>query len=314
MKRVFVTWPLPPPTAARLAGACELVMNVHEELLSRAELLRGAAGAFGLMTILRDHVDAAVLEATGVRIVANWAVGFDNVDVAAARARRVWVTNTPDVLTETTADLAFALIFAVSRRVAEGDRLVRRGEFRGWHPGLLLGREVHGKTLGVVGLGRIGRAVARRARAFGMRVLYHGGRPEDIHCEPRSLADLLAEADLVSLHVPLTAETLGLIGAAELGRMKRGAFLINTARGDIVDHDALITALTSGHLGGAGLDVFPGTPERPDSRLFALDNVVLTPHIGSATRETRLAMAERAVDNLLVALAGKAPPDLVWRG
>lgn len=312
MKRVFVTWPLPEPTRDRLAAACELVMNVEETLLSRAELLRGAAGAFGLLTTLRDRVDAAVLEATGVRVIANWAVGFDNIDVGAARARKVWVTNTPGVLTETTADLAFALLFAVARRVAEGDRLVRRGEFRGWHPGLLLGREVHGKTLGIVGLGRIGRAVARRAAAFGMRVLYHGGRPDDVHCQPRSLPDLLAESDFVSLHLPLTTETRALIGPAEINGMKPGAFLINTARGDVVDHDALVGALTRGHLGGAGLDVFAGTPERPDPRLYALDNVVLTPHIGSATHETRLLMAERAADNLIAALAGKAPPDLVW--
>ncbi|PKN56272.1 MAG: D-glycerate dehydrogenase [Deltaproteobacteria bacterium HGW-Deltaproteobacteria-14] len=313
MKRVFVTWPLPDATASRLASACELVMNEREELLSRAELLRGAAGAFGLLTTLRDRVDAAVLDATGVRVVANWAVGFDNIEIAAARARKVWVTNTPDVLTESTADLAFALLFAVSRRVVEGDRLVRRGEFRGWHPGLLLGHDLHGKTLGIVGLGRIGRAVARRALAFGMRVIYHGGRPDDVHCQPRSLGDLLAESDIVTLHVPLTQDTRALIGANELAQMKRGALLVNTARGDVVDEDALVAALARHHLGGAGLDVFSGTPERPDERLFALDNVVLTPHIGSATHETRLAMAERATDNLLAALAGKTPPDLVWR-
>lgn len=313
MKRIFVTWPLPEPTQARLASACELVMNVEEELLTRAELLRGAAGAFGLLTTLRDRVDAAVLDATGVRVVANWAVGYDNIDIAAARARKVWVTNTPGVLTETTADLAFGLIFAVARRIAEGDRLVRRAEFRGWHPGLLLGREVHGRTLGIVGLGRIGRAVARRAAGFGMRVIYHGGRPDDVHCQPRSLQDLLAESDFVSLHVPLTTETRNLIGPAEINAMKRGAFLINTARGDVVDQEALVEALERGHLGGAGLDVFPGTPERPDPRLFTLENVVLTPHVGSATRETRLLMAERAADNLIAALSGKAPPDLVWR-
>ena len=312
MKRIFATWPLPDAAAGRLAGACELVMNVHEELLTRAELIRGAAGAFGLLTTLRDVVDAPVLDATGVKIVANWAVGYDNVDVAAARARRVWVTNTPNVLTETTAELAFALMLAVARRVAEGDRLVRAGEFRGWHPGVLLGRDLYGKTLGIVGLGRIGRAVARRATAFGMRVFYHGGAAEGhLACEPSGLHDLLARSDFVSLHVPLSAETHHLIGPAEIGAMRHGAILINTARGDVVDPDALFAALRDGRLGGAGLDVYPGSPERPDPRLFALDRVVMTPHVGSATRETRAAMAERAVDNLIAALAGRTPQDLV---
>ncbi|MCA9515871.1 MAG: D-glycerate dehydrogenase [Myxococcales bacterium] len=311
MRRVFVTWPLPSASLDRLAAVCQVISNPREEILARADLIRGAAGAFALVTTLRDVVDAAVLDATGVKLVANVAVGFDNIDVDAARKRKVLVTNTPGVLTETTADLAFALMLATLRRVAEGDRLVRAGAFHGWHPGLMLGRDLHGKTLGVVGLGRIGRAVARRARGFSMRVLYHGGRPEDIGLEPRSLPELLAESDIVSLHVPLTPATRGLIGAEELGRMKRHAVLINTARGDVVDTEALVAALERGHLGGAGLDVFEGSPERPDPRLFAMEHVVMTPHVGSATVETRRAMAEKAVDNVLAAAQGQRPPDLV---
>ncbi|MFT7579168.1 MAG: glyoxylate reductase [Myxococcota bacterium] len=311
MKKVFVTWPLHAEALARLAEHAHVLMNPNETILSRADLIRGAAGAFGLLTTLRDRIDAPVLEATGVKIVANMAVGYDNIDVQAAKKRRVFVTNTPGVLTETTADLTFALILALGRRVVAGDALVRAGAFKGWHPGLMLGRDIHGKTLGIVGLGRIGRAVARRAHAFGMRVLYHGGRPVDIGEEGVALDRLLDESDVVTIHCPLTADTQNLIGARELARMHRHAVLINTARGEIVDNEALIHALETRTIGGAALDVYPGSPERADARLFELDNVVLTPHVGSATVETRAAMADRAVDNLLVALKGKKPPDLV---
>ncbi len=311
MRRVFVSWPLHDAALARLASRCDVAMNPDERVLRADELRAGAAGAFGLLTTLRDVVDDGLLASSGARVVANCAVGFDNIDVAAARARQVWVTNTPGVLTETTADLAFGLIFALLRRIAEGDRLVRAGRFEGWHPGMLLGRDVFGKTLGVVGMGRIGNAVARRALACGMQVRYHRGRPEDTACVSCGLDDLLGTADVVSLHLPLSPGSVGLIGAPELARMKPTAYLVNTARGAIVDTDALIEALQAGRIAGAALDVYPGSPERPDPRLFTLDNVVLTPHIGSASHETRRAMADRAVDNLLAALAGERPPNLV---
>ena len=240
------------------------------------------------------------------------AVGYDNVDVAACAARGVVVTNTPGVLTEATADLAFGLLLATARRIAEGDRLVRRGEFKGLTPSFLLGARVHGATLGLVGLGRIGQAMARRARGFGMRVVYAGPRrtaPEverTLMATHRPIDDLLAEADFVSLHCPLTPATHHLVDAARLARMKAGSILVNTTRGSVVDEGALAAALASGPIGGAGLDVYENEPRvHPD--LLRLENVVLAPHIGSAERATREAMAGIAIDNVLAVLAGRGP-------
>ncbi len=325
MRRIFVTHPQPAEALKRLSERAYVVVASRGAPpadgdfpvpgdgppIARQELIRGASGCFGILTTLRDVVDAAVLDATGVRVVANCAVGFDNIDMRAAAERRVWVTNTPDVLTDATADLTMALILAVTRHVVSGDRGVRAGGFSGWSPTFMLGVGLARRTLGIVGLGRIGRAVARRASAFGMRVIHCGGRPEGEQVESRDLDALLAESDVVSLHVPLSQSTRGLIGERELRRMARGAYLINTARAAVVDGDALCAVLREGHLGGAALDVHPVGPggERVDPRLLDFDNVVLTPHLGSATFETRLAMAERAVDNLLDALEGRKPKD-----
>ncbi len=273
--------------------------------MPRRELLRRARGMDGLLCMLSDRVDAELLDACPrLRVVANYAVGFDNLDLAAASARGVALTNTPEVLTGATAELAWALLLACARRVLEGDRLVRAGAFRGWDPLLLLGSGLEGKTLGIVGPGRIGRTVARIGRGFGMRILRAG------RGDPRGLARLLKASDVVSLHVPLTPATRHLIGKRELGRMKPGAILVNTARGPVVDEKALVEALRSGRLGAAGLDVFEFEP-RLVRGLVRLPNAVLLPHLGSATREARRAMAVRAAENLIAGLSGRRPKDLL---
>ncbi len=249
-------------------------------------------------------------------MIANMGVGYNHIDIAAATRRGIPVSNTPGVLTDATADLAFTLILAVARRVVEGDRRVREGKFKLWAPFLFLGREVSGKTLGIVGFGRIGRAVARRAAGFGMRVLYHNRSrltPAEERESPAEYADLntlLAQADFVSLHVPLSGETRHLIGAEELSRMKPTAYLINTARGPVVDEVALLATLQRGMIAGAGLDVYENEPALTPG-LADLPNVVLLPHVGSATLETRTAMAAMAARNLIAGLDGQRPPNLV---
>ena len=311
--RVFATFPLPAAARNVLRGAA-LRSYRGPQPIPRRTLLSGVRGADGLLCLLTDRVDGALLAgAPRLRAVANCAVGYDNVDLAAAGARGIVVTNTPDVLTESSADLAFALILAAARRVVEGDHMVRTGAWRGWRPDQLLGQDVHGATLGVVGLGRIGAAVARRARGFAMRVVYWSRRrsqraPAGARWVP--LDRLLATADVVTLHVPLTPATRGLIGARELARMKRTAVLVNTSRGPIVDERALITALRRRRIAAAGLDVFAAEPHVP-AALRALPNVVLTPHVASATTATRAAMATLAARNLAVALAGRRPPNRV---
>jgi len=310
---VLLTRRIPSDVLARLESACNVDLYDGAAAIPREELLARVAGKQAMLCLLTDTVDRQILAAgPDLRIVANIAVGYDNVDVAAARERGVVVTNTPDVLTEATAELAWALILAVTRRVAEGDRLVRRGGWRGWALDFMLGTELRGKQLGVIGLGRIGAAVASRAPAFGMSVACHsldappartGGAPAPV---AMSLDQLLASSDVVSLHVPLTSATRHLIDRRALARMKRSAYLVNTARGPIVDEEALAWALREGLIAGAALDVYEREPAvHPD--LFPLENVVLVPHLGSATTETRTAMADLAVRNVLSVLAGGAP-------
>ncbi len=272
---------------------------------TRAEILEEAKGAGGLVTLLSDEVDGELLDALpDVRVVANFAVGYDNIDVDACTARGVWVTNTPDVLTEATADLTLALILAVARRLHEGERLVREGRFDGWSPTMLLGMELSGKTLGIYGPGRIGQAVARRAEAFGMEILATG-RGSGVPFE-----ELLAHSDVISIHAPLTEQTWHAFDDAAFARMKPTALLINTARGPIVDEGALVGALRAGRIAGAGLDVYEEEP-RVHERLLRRDDVVLLPHLGSATRETRRAMAQLALDNCAAVLRGERPPNAV---
>ena len=294
----------------------DLRVRDSERPPNRSELLAGARGCAGLLTMLSDQVDEELLDAAGdgLRVVANYAVGYDNVDVDAATRRGVLVANTPDVLTEATAELAIALMLGLSRRVCEGDRFLRSGETWDWAPTFMLGSSPRGRTLGIVGLGRIGAEVARLGRELGMRVVYttpSGPRPSPYAW--LSLAELLECSDVVSLHCPLLPETRHLIGREELRAMRRDAFLVNTARGPIVDEDALVEGLAAGEIAGAALDVFEHEPAVHEG-LLGLDNVVLTPHLGSATHETRTAMGMLCVSALRsVLLEGRVPENVVNR-
>lgn len=312
--RVFVTRRVPGDALERLAEQTDLRFWPEEGVpVPRDLLLAEVAEAEGLLTVLSDRVDAELLaRGRKLKVVANMAVGFDNIDVEDAARRGVTVTNTPGVLDDTTADLAFALLLATARRLTEAERILRQGEWSGWAPLWLAGRDVHGATLGLVGFGRIGQAMARRARGFDMRILYtsNSRKPEAeaaLEAEYRPLPDLLAESDFVSLHVPLTQETRGLIGRRELAQMKPAAFLINTARGAVVDEAALGEALAQGRLAGAGVDVYSAEPAPPDHPLLALPNVVALPHIGSASVATRTRMADMAASNLLAVVQGQPP-------
>ncbi len=311
---IAVTARWPGDALSRLGPRYRVRVREGDEPLDEEGLARFLAGAHAALTLLADPVTARVMDACPeLRVVANVAAGHDNVDLEAAAARGIWVTNTPDVLTEATADLAWALILAVTRRVVEGDRMVREGRFHGWRPDLLLGRSLQGRTLGIVGFGRIGRAVGRRARAFGMRVAYWSRSEvrgeEAVRME---LEELLRSSFVLSLHCPLTPETRGLLGRERLALLPRGAFVINTARGPVVDEGALVELLESGHLGGVGLDVYEREPEVHPG-LLGRDDVVLLPHLGSATVETRATMVALAVENAVAVLEGREPPTPVVR-
>lgn len=277
------------------------------------ELRERIAGADALVCVSTDRIDPPVIDAASrLKVIATVAVGYDNIDVAHARARGIVVTNTPDVLTESVADFTWALILAITRRLAEGERLVRRGEWKGWALDLLLGTELRGKQLGLLGVGRIGRAVAARAAAFGMHVAYTSRREVDGVGESMTLDRLLLTSDIVSLHVPLTPDTRHVIDKRALTRMKRSAYLINTARGPVVDEESLAWALQQHLIAGAALDVYEHEPAvHPD--LLKLENVLLVPHLASGTTETRTAMADLAVENVLAVLAGRPPVTPVGR-
>ncbi|WP_208026785.1 2-hydroxyacid dehydrogenase [Rhabdothermincola sediminis] len=313
MPTVLVTRRLPPPGTAALRDAgVEVRESPSDAPLDRGELLVGVRDVDALLCMLTDRVDAEVFDAApSLSIVANFAVGFDNVDVAEAARRGIVVTNTPDVLTEATADLAWALLLAAARRVGEGDRLVRTGSWTGWSPTQLLGAPVHGATLGIVGLGRIGTAVARRARGFDMDVCYtsrrrHEAAEAETGARYVTLGELLRTSDVVSLHAPLGETTRHLIDEAALGSMKPTAVLVNTARGALVDEDALVRALRDGTIAAAGLDVFEHEPALA-AGLRDLPNVVLAPHIGSATTQARAAMVKLCCENIVRVLAGRPP-------
>ena len=315
---VLVTRRLPQEALDRVDARCDMTLHDGEDAMARGQLLTDVAGKAGAITLLTDRVDDEFLDAAGpqLKIVANYAVGFDNIDVDACTRHGVLTSNTPEVLTETTADTAFALMIAAARRVAEGDRFLRSGTPWIWGPLMMLGQDVHHSTLGVVGFGRIGQALARRARGFAMRVLYHDVyRPppdvaEELGAEYRDLEDLLRESDFVSLHTNLTPETRHLINTDRLAMMKPTAVLVNTSRGPVIDEQALARALRNGQLFAAGIDVFEREPiVHPD--LLACANAVVIPHLGSATVHTRLAMANLAVDNLFAALDNERPPTLL---
>ena len=313
MKRVLVLADLPDQAISRLATECEVDVRAQSPY-EEDVLIELVAGYHGILSPLTQALGSAVFAAADrLSIVSNYAVGVDNIDLAAARKRNVVVTNTPDVLTADTADLTWALILAVVRGLSPASRLLRLGEFEGWRPKLTFGRSLHTLTLGIVGAGRIGRAVLARARGFGLECLYtsrrrmHEDRERELAAEWRPLEELIATSDIVTLHTPLTAETRHLLDEKALRSMPKGSFLINTARGPLVDEAALARVLREGHLAGAGLDVFEHEP-LVDPGLLELDNVVLLPHIGSATPETRLAMANCCVDDLIrVLVRGEDP-------
>ena len=294
---VLLTRRVPSSIQAKLEAVCDL--HVEESALSPDELREKVRGKAGLICVLTDRIDDALLDAApDLRIVANIAVGYDNIDVPAVKSRGVVVTNTPDVLTEATAELTWGLILSLARRITEGDRLIRRGGWTGWALDFMLGMELRGKQLGIIGRGRIGRAVAAKAAAFGMTAVF---AKHDM-----SLDELLVSSDVVSIHTPGTPENRHLIDRRTLMRMKRSALLVNTARGSIVDEEALVWALNERLIAGAALDVFSKEPS-VHAGLLPLENVVLAPHLGSATRETRTAMADLAVRNVLEVVAGRAP-------
>ena len=307
MPSILITRRLPSSVIAKLSAVADVDVYTGEAAIPVAELRARVAGKDALVSLLTDAVDRSVIDAApSLKAIANVAVGYNNIDVPYARARGIVVTNTPDVLTESVADFTWAMILAITRRLSEGERLVRRGEWKGWALDLLLGMELRGKQLGLVGLGRIGRAVAARAGAFGMRVAYTSRTEAAGVGEAMQLDRLLLTSDIVSLHVPLTPETTHLIDKRALTRMKRSAYLINTARGPVVDEAALAWALQHHLLAGAALDVYEHEPAiHPE--LLSLENVLLVPHLGSGTTETRTAMADLAADNVLAVLGGRAP-------
>ena len=316
LPRIFITRPIPSAGINILRGHCEVVVFPGPKPPTRAELLAGAATADAILPLLTERVDEELLQAAPkLRVIANMAVGYDNIDVTAATALGIPVGNTPGVLTETSADMAFALLLAAARHIVAGADYVRAGRWQTWEPQLLLGQDVHGATLGIVGLGRIGQAVARRARGFGMRLLYHGGSDEAaaaaLGAERVSFAELLRESDFVSVHTPLNAETHHLIDGAVLREMKRTAILINTARGPVVDPTALYEALTSGQIAAAALDVTEPEPPAPDDPLLALPNCLVIPHLGSASVATRAKMSAMAAENALAGLRGERLPHCV---
>jgi glyoxylate reductase len=311
--RIVVTRRLPDAVEQRLAACFDAELNQDDRPLTRDGLAAAMARADVLAPAVPDRIDAALIEGAGprLRLIANFGAGTDNIDLDAARARGIAVTNTPGVLTEDTADIAMALILMAARRLGEGERILRAGRWRGWGPTDQLGTALSAKRLGIVGMGRIGGALAARARAFGMDVRYHNRRP--IPGAPGYEADLdrlVAEADFLSLNAPYGPATHHLIDSRRLASMKPGAFLINTARGGLVDEEALVAALEAGAIAGAGLDVFANEPDI-DPRLVAAPNVVLIPHLGSATIETRTAMGMKVADNIEAFAAGRPLPDRV---
>jgi glyoxylate reductase len=307
---VYVSRLLPNAIMTAIRERFTLVQEPDDEPPAPSVIKRGFAHAVAAIVTLTDRIDSDVLaSSSGLKIVANYAVGYNNIDIEAARQRRIVVTNTPDVLTDATADLTWALILATARRIVEGDRLVRNGQWTGWTPTQLLGAAVAGGTLGIIGMGRIGQAVARRAVGFDMNVVYYSRRPIDNPVKAaawgaRELPALLAQSDFVTIHVPLTPDTRHLIGATELAQMRRSAMLINTARGPIVDEAALVAALNNRTIAGAGLDVYEDEPQVHPG-LTSLPQVVLLPHLGSATMAARVEMGMVCVNNIEAVLAGR---------
>ncbi|WJY18126.1 D-glycerate dehydrogenase [Alteriqipengyuania flavescens] len=319
--RVHVTRALP-GVQPRMAELYDARFNDEDRALTRDELAEAMRSCDALVPTVTDRIDAELIEQAGDRLglIANFGAGTDHIDLDAARRRKIIVTNTPGVFTEDTADITLALILAAPRRLSEGATMMRAGKWNGWTPSALLGRSLRGKTLGIVGMGRIGQAVAHRARAFGLDILYHNRHrlPEAVENMlvvryAADVSELLAQSDIVTLHCPATPQTRRLIDADAIAGMKDGAYLVNTARGELVDEDALLAALQSGKLGGAGLDVYRGEPD-VDPALVALPNVTPLPHLGSATWEGRVAAGEKVIANIRFWADGHRPPDQVLTG
>lgn len=317
-QKVLITRPLPESVQTRAAGLFEVEQRESTGPMSRAEMLRSLAEFDAVLPTLGDLYSAEIFAEAGAprtKLLANFGVGYNHIDVEAARATGIAVSNTPGAVTDATADIAMMLVLMAARRAGEGERLVRRGDWQGWHPVQMLGLHVTGKRLGVIGMGRIGKAIARRAhRGFDMEVVFYNRSPVPDAGVPAtqlgSLAEVLASADVTVLAVPGGAATHHLIGAEALASVKPGAFLVNISRGDVIDEDALIEALTTGQLGGAGLDVYEREPQVPEA-LLAMENVVLLPHLGTAALEVRENMGHMAVDNLEAFFAGSPPPNLL---
>lgn len=318
MPKIFITRQIPDKGIKMLKDKSWEVIVGPEGEISREELLEKVKGVEAILSVLTEKIDGQVMEAAGqqLKIVANYAVGYNNIDVAEAAKRKIMVTNTPGVLTDAVAEHTVALLFAIAERIVEADRYTRAGKYKAWGPKLLLGADIKGKTLGIVGLGRIGSAFARRMQdGFEVKIVYHDIKRNEelekkLNADYRELDDLLKEADFVSLHTALTPETRHLINAERLKMMKPTAYLINTSRGPVIDEKVLVEVLKSKKIAGAALDVFENEPALAPG-LAELENVVLTPHIASATKETRDKMAEMAANNIVAALEGQTPPNLV---
>jgi glyoxylate reductase len=316
--RIFVTRRIPQEGLEILKRCCQVEVSDYDGVIPRSLLLEKVKDTDGLLVLLTDMIDKKVIVAAGkkLRVISNYAVGYNNIDVVEATKRGIMVTNTPGVLTETTADLAWALLMCIGRRIVEGDKLVRAGKFRGWEPMLLLGTDIHESTLGLIGFGRIGQAMARRAKGFNLKVIYYDREPvppiieKELGASYVSFDELLRKSDFISVHVPLTEETFHLISQEEFSMMKKESYLINTARGPIIDEKALVKALKGGVIRGAALDVFENEPAI-EQELMNLNNVVIVPHIGSASYRTRTKMAIMAAKNLISALKGERPEFLV---
>ena len=315
--KIFVTRRIPGKAFEKLQEAGEVITNPHDRPITLEELIVGIREADALLCLLNDHIDSRVMDAApNLKVISNYAVGFDNIDVAAATQRGIVVANTPsDEVSESVAEFTWALLLALSRRVVEGDEYGRKGAYRGWEPDIFLGRDIYKKTLGIIGLGRIGTMVARRAKGFGMRVLYTKREPDEqaekeLGVEFVDMDSLLARSDLVTLHVPLTSETRHLISTDGLSKMRPNAFLVNTSRGGVVDEHALVAALKTGKIAGAALDVHENEPEM-NPEMILMENVILTPHIASATVEVREKMTEQAVDVIVRTLKGEKPDTIV---
>ncbi|MDZ5713614.1 2-hydroxyacid dehydrogenase [Jeotgalibacillus haloalkalitolerans] len=320
MSKIFITRKIDDAVIDELKKSFDVeVWDSEDEAVPRDVLLKQAKESHALLTMLSDQIDEELLsDAPHLKVVANMAVGYDNIDVEAAEKAGVIVTNTPDVLTDTTADLAFSLILATARRIPEAADYIKQGEWTSWSPYLLAGRDVHHKTLGIVGMGKIGQAVAKRAAGFDMNILYHTRSrkteaEEQFGAQYKNLSDLLEKADFVLVLAPLTEETRGMIGAEQFKKMKDSAIFINVGRGPVVDEKSLVDALRNGDIAGAGLDVFEKEPISKEHPLLSMENVVAVPHIGSATTETRYIMMKLAADNIKAVLNGEKPLTRVTR-